>query len=54
MTFLLRPVFSVAMLERTLGETKTGYATYMARTNTFFPGRPKDSNDLEIENEVPA
>jgi steroid 5-alpha reductase family enzyme len=54
MTFLLLRVSGVAMLERTLRETKPGYATYIARTNAFFPGWPKDINDTEIENEVPA
>ena len=54
MTFLLRRVSGVAMLERTLSETKPGYAPYMANTNAFFPGRPKDIKVLEIENEVPA
>jgi steroid 5-alpha reductase family enzyme len=43
MTFLLRRVSGVAMLERTLRETKPGYLAYMTRTNTFFPWRPKDS-----------
>jgi steroid 5-alpha reductase family enzyme len=41
MTFLLRRVSGVAMLERALQETKPGYAAYMARTNAFFPGRPE-------------
>jgi steroid 5-alpha reductase family enzyme len=41
MTYLLRRVSGVAMLERTLRETKPGYAAYMARTNAFLPGRPK-------------
>jgi len=39
MTFLLRRVSGVAMLERKLRETKPGYAVYMSRTNAFFPGR---------------
>ena len=38
MTILLRCVSGVAMLERTLQQTKPGYAAYMARTNAFFPG----------------
>ncbi|MFL7839828.1 MAG: DUF1295 domain-containing protein [Candidatus Promineifilaceae bacterium] len=54
MTLLLRHVSGVAMLERTLRETKPGFANYIARTNAFFPGWPKDIKDTEIENEVPA
>lgn len=54
MTFLLRRVSGVAMLERTLRETKPGYATYMAHTNAFFPGRPKNVYDRELENEISA
>ncbi len=54
MTFLLRCISGVAMLERTLSEIKPGYAAYMANTNAFFPGRPKDIKELEIENEVSA
>lgn len=42
MTYLLYRVSGVAMLERTLRETKPGYAAYLARTNAFIPGRPKD------------
>ncbi len=54
MIFLLRRVSGVAMLESTLGETKPGYATYIARTNAFLPGRQKDSKGLDTDNEVPA
>ncbi len=54
MTFLLRRVSGVTMLERTLIETKPGYADYIVRTNPFFPGRPKTQSDREIENELPA
>lgn len=54
MTFLLRRVSGVTMLERTLRETKPGYAAYMARTNAFFPGRTKIDKNWEIENEIPA
>lgn len=53
MTYLLRRVSGVAMLERTLRETKPGYAAYMARTNAFFPGLPKNAieNAQERNNE---
>lgn len=54
MTFLLRRVSGVAMLERTLRQTKPEYRAYMARTNAFFPGWPKDIKNVEIENELPA
>jgi len=40
MTFLLRRVSGVAMLERTLKESKPGYEAYINQTNAFFPGRP--------------
>jgi steroid 5-alpha reductase family enzyme len=45
MTYLLRRVSGVVMLERTLRETKPGYAAYMSRTNAFFPGLPRDTNE---------
>jgi steroid 5-alpha reductase family enzyme len=54
MTFLLRRVSGVTMLERTLRETKPGYAAYIAHTNAFFPGRTKIDKNWEIENEIPA
>ena len=39
-TFLLIRVSGVAMLEKTLKETKPGYADYIARTPAFFPRFP--------------
>lgn len=47
MTYLLRRVSGVTMLERSLRETKPGYAAYIAQTNAFFPGRPKVVPDEE-------
>ncbi len=41
MVYLLMKVSGVAMLERTLVQTKPQYAEYIRRTNAFFPGRPK-------------
>jgi steroid 5-alpha reductase family enzyme len=41
MTFLLVNISGVAMLERTLKETKPGYAEYSKRTSAFFPWFPK-------------
>jgi steroid 5-alpha reductase family enzyme len=41
MTFLLMRVSGVALLEKTLVETKPGYADYIARTPAFFPWFPK-------------
>jgi steroid 5-alpha reductase family enzyme len=41
MTFLLLKVSGVAMLEADIGERRPGYREYVARTNAFFPGRPK-------------
>ena len=41
MTFLLLRISGVAMLERSLKRSKTGYEKYIRQTNAFFPGRPK-------------
>ncbi len=41
MTFLLRYVSGVAMLEKTLKPAKPGYERYVAATNAFFPWLPK-------------
>ena len=41
MTFLLMRVSGVAMLERTLKETKPAYKHYIERTSAFFPMPPK-------------
>jgi len=41
MTYLLMKVSGVAMLEKTLKDTKPGYADYIARTSPFFPWLPR-------------
>lgn len=41
MTVLLLRVSGVTMLERTIGDRRPGYADYVERTNTFFPGPPR-------------
>jgi steroid 5-alpha reductase family enzyme len=41
MTFFLIKVSGVAMLEKTLQESKPGYKEYMAQTNAFIPWFPK-------------
>jgi steroid 5-alpha reductase family enzyme len=41
MSFLLLKVSGVAMLEKDIGERRPDYARYVAKTNAFFPGRPK-------------
>jgi steroid 5-alpha reductase family enzyme len=41
MTYLLTRVSGVAMLERSLRRTKSGYETYVAVTNAFFPWFPR-------------
>jgi steroid 5-alpha reductase family enzyme len=41
MTVLLLRVSGVAMLERTIGKRRPGYADYAARTSAFFPRPPK-------------
>lgn len=42
MTYLLLKISGVAMLEKTLKETKPGYADYIKRTSAFFPWFPKN------------
>lgn len=44
MTLLLRNVSGVAMLEKTLKNTKPGYEDYVATTNAFIPWFPKQIN----------
>lgn len=41
MTVLLMQVSGVAMLEKTLSETKPGYKEYIETTNAFFPWFPR-------------
>jgi len=42
MSFLLLRVSGVTLLERSLQQTKEGYAEYMARTSAFFPWWRRD------------
>ncbi len=42
MSVLLMRVSGVALLEKSIGERRPGYAEYGRRTNTFFPGPRKD------------
>jgi steroid 5-alpha reductase family enzyme len=42
MTVLLLRVSGVALLERTIGERRPGYAAYAARTSAFFPRPPRE------------
>lgn len=42
MTFLLVRISGVAMLEKTLKESKPGYQGYIARTSAFFPWFPRN------------
>lgn len=41
MSFLLLRVSGVAMLEKTIGKRRPGYAEYVANTSSFFPRPPK-------------
>ena len=41
MSILLVRVSGVAMLERTIGRRRPGYAEYVARTSAFFPRPPR-------------
>lgn len=45
MSFLLLRVSGVAMLERTIGKRRPGYAEYVARTSAFFPRPPRSGAD---------
>ncbi|MBN8590973.1 MAG: DUF1295 domain-containing protein [Anaerolineae bacterium] len=47
MTLLLMRVSGVPLLESRLKETRPDYAAYIARTNAFFPGRPRPSDSTE-------
>ena len=42
MTVLLLRVSGVALLERDIGERRPAYRDYVARTNAFFPGAPRN------------
>jgi steroid 5-alpha reductase family enzyme len=42
MTFLLIKVSGVSLLEKDIGERRPAYRDYIARTNAFFPGPPKN------------
>lgn len=44
MSFLLLRVSGVAMLEKTIGSRRPGYADYVARTSAFFPRPPKPAS----------
>lgn len=41
MTFLLLRVSGVAMLERTIGKRRPGYAEYVSRVPAFLPRPPR-------------
>ncbi len=41
MTLLLLRVSGVTLLEQDIGERRPAYRDYIARTNAFFPGRPR-------------
>lgn len=42
MTLLLLKVSGVALLEKDIAQRRPHYAGYMARTNAFFPGLPRE------------
>ena len=42
-TFLLLRVSGVPLLERDIGARRPAYRDYVARTNAFFPGRPRNA-----------
>jgi steroid 5-alpha reductase family enzyme len=45
MSVLLLKVSGVTLLEKTITERRPEYAAYQARTNAFFPWRPKPTRD---------
>jgi steroid 5-alpha reductase family enzyme len=45
MTFLLLRVSGVALLEKDIVERRPGYREYIAHTNAFIPGMPKDTHN---------
>ena len=45
MTFLLARVSGVAMLERSLAQSKPGYREYMQTTSAFIPWKPRKTKD---------
>ena len=51
MTLLLRNVSGVAMLEKTLKDTKPGYQEYVAITSAFIPWFPKKTNTVNNKHE---
>ncbi|MEJ2274416.1 MAG: DUF1295 domain-containing protein [Woeseiaceae bacterium] len=48
MSILLLRVSGVAMLERSIGDRRPGYAEYVRRTNAFFPGPRRPSQEREM------
>jgi steroid 5-alpha reductase family enzyme len=42
MSFLLMRFSGVSLLEKDIGERRPAYADYVRRTNTFFPGPPRE------------
>jgi len=45
MTVLLLKVSGVALLEKDIAERRPAYQDYIARTNAFFPGRRRQTNE---------
>lgn len=46
MTWLLRYISGVDMLDKSLAKSKPGYAEYMKRTSPFIPMPPKKTNQI--------
>ncbi len=49
MSFLLLKVSGVVLMEKDIGSRRPEYRDYIERTNAFFPGRPKQSMHLVME-----
>ena len=48
MTVLLLKVSGVALREKDIDERRPGYRDYIARTNDFFPGRRRQTSQVNL------
>lgn len=51
LTYLLLKFSGVTLMEQTIVERRPTYREYIARTNAFFPGPPKQGTDTSISRE---
>jgi steroid 5-alpha reductase family enzyme len=48
-SILLVRVAGIGLLERDIGERRPAYHDYIRRTNTFFPGPPRDASAAQVQ-----